>query len=243
MRLYRVISLIIVFLLFSLHSYAQEIPSTPRSRAAISRVRPVLEKEIGSAGFRWNSAVFIRIFKASDELEVWLKDGDEFKLFKTYPICTYGRSGLGPKLRWGDERAPEGFYFVTPRQLNPSSKFHLSFNLGYPNLYDRSHRRTGGALMVHGDCVSIGCYAMTDPGIEEIYTLLDAAFRKGQSFFRVHIFPFRMIAENLCRYEDSEWYEFWTNLKEGYDYFEQNGHVPPNVTVRNQRYVFEPSIQ
>jgi len=175
-------------------------------------------------------------------LEVWLKDGDEFKLFKTYPICTYGRSGLGPKLRWGDGRAPEGFYFVAPRQLNPSSSFHLSFNLGYPNLYDRSHRRTGGALMVHGDCVSIGCYAMTDPGIEEIFTLLDAAFRKGQPFFRVHIFPFRMIAENLSRYEDSEWYQFWTNLKEGYDYFEQNGHIPPNVTVRNKRYVFGPSI-
>jgi len=143
MRLYRILSLIIVFLLFSLHSYAQEIPSTPRSRAAISRVRPALENELASAGFRLGSAVFIRIFKASDELEVWLKDGDEFKLFKTYPICTYGGYGLGPKLRWGDGRAPEGFYFVTPKQLNPSSIFHLSFNLGYPNAYDRrpGHRR------------------------------------------------------------------------------------------------------
>jgi murein L,D-transpeptidase YafK len=97
--------------------------------------------------------------------------------------------------------------------------------------------------MVHGDCVSIGCYAMTDPGIEEIYALVDAAFRNGQPFFRVHIFPFHMTTENLFRYKDSKWYEFWTNLKKGYDYFKQNGHVPPNVTVRNQRYVFAPSIQ
>jgi murein L,D-transpeptidase YafK len=94
--------------------------------------------------------------------------------------------------------------------------------------------------MVHGDCVSIGCYAMTDAGIEEIYALADAALRKGQPFFRVHVFPFRMTADNMARYDKSRWKEFWENLKDGYDFFERSGR-PPNVEVRGLRYVFEES--
>ena len=92
--------------------------------------------------------------------------------------------------------------------------------------------------MVHGSCVSIGCYAITDSLIEEIYTLADAAFRNGQRFFRVHVFPFRMNDANMTRHNGSEWYSFWENLKEGYDFFENNGHIPPNVEVRDGRYVF-----
>ncbi len=136
-------------------------------------------------------------------------------------------------------KAPEGFYFVTPKRLNPHSRFHLSFNLGYPNTYDLAYGRTGSALMVHGDCQSIGCFAMTDEKIEEIYTIANAALRNGQKFFRVHIFPFQMNTENMKKHEKSKWYSFWKNLKEGYDFFEQNNHVPPNVEVVNKRYVFE----
>jgi len=95
--------------------------------------------------------------------------------------------------------------------------------------------------MVHGSCVSIGCYAMTDEGIEEIFTLADASLRNGQRFFRVHIFPFRMTDKKMDEHKYSEWYKFWENLKEGYDFFEKHGHNPPNVKVRNKRYVFEPS--
>ena len=174
-------------------------------------------------------------------MEIWLKDRKNFRLFKTYKICTYGWRSLGPKVRQGDGRAPEGFYYVLPRQMNPLSEFHLSFNLGYPNPYDRAHGRTGSVLMVHGSCVSIGCYAMTDKGIEEIFALADASLRNGQRFFRVHIFPFRMTDKNMNEHKYSEWYKFWENLKEGYDFFEKNGHNPPNVEVRNKRYVFEPS--
>ena len=93
--------------------------------------------------------------------------------------------------------------------------------------------------MVHGNCVSEGCYAMTDKGIEEIYALVDAALRAGQRFFRVHIFPFRMTDDNMNRHRDSQWIDFWKNLKDGYDYFENNGFVPPNVEVRNGLYTFE----
>ncbi|MFQ5604064.1 MAG: murein L,D-transpeptidase family protein [bacterium] len=119
-------------------------------------------------------------------------------------------------------QSPEGYYFVTPKQLNPLSNFHLSFNIGYPNQYDRFHKRTGNAIMVHGNCVSIGCYAMTDPSIEEIYALADAAFRKGQKYIRVHIFPFRLTVENLAQYQNSRWFDFWQNLKQGFDYFEKH---------------------
>ncbi len=216
----------------------QHIPSSSRSREAINRVRPSLEKELTNKNLEYGAPIFIRIFKEEMVLEVWMEGEGNFILFKTYPICTYGYGGLGPKTRHGDGKAPEGFYFVTPNRLNPLSNFHLSFNLGYPNLYDRQHGRTGSALMVHGSCVSIGCYAMTNNGIEEIYALADAAFRNGQRFFRVHIFPFRMNDNNMEKHKGSEWYSFWENLKEGYDLFESNGHIPPNVEVRNNEYVF-----
>ena len=218
-------------------SVAVDIPSSSRSRNVIARVKPAIEKELENSGLRFSAPIYIRIFKESGELELWLENGHKYKLFKTYKIC-YFSGTLGPKLMVGDHQSPEGFYFVKPQQLNPSSQFHLSFNLGYPNAYDRSHNRTGSALMVHGDCVSIGCYAMTDKNIEEIYTLADASLRNGQSFFRVHIFPFRMTAENMNKYTKSTWYSFWKNLKEGYDLFEA-AKRPPNVLVRNKRYVFE----
>ena len=194
---------------------AQEIPSSSRSREAISRVKPKLQQELSGAKFNWGDPIFVRIFKKPQELEIWLRDGTGFRLFKTYKICTYGWRSLGPKTGQGDGRAPEGFYYVLPRQMNPLSSFHLSFNLGYPNTYDRIHGRTGSALMVHGSCVSIGCYAMTDKGIEEIYALADAALGSGQRFFRVHIFPFRMTNKNMNEHKTSKWLKFWKNLKEG----------------------------
>jgi len=218
-----------------------KIPTSPRARKAIAKVVPVLKEELAKAKLRYGVPIFIRIFKEEKELEVWVKSNGNYKLFKTYPICTYGNGELGPKTRQGDAQAPEGFYFVKPSSLNPASDFHLSFDLGYPNQYDRAHKRTGGALMVHGSCVSLGCYAMTDDGIEEIYALSDAALRNGQRFIRVHIFPFRMTDKKIDEHKYSEWYKFWENLKEGYDFFEKNGHNPPNVKVKNKRYVFEPS--
>lgn len=216
-----------------------EVPSSARSHEAVERVSPGLKTELREAGLRFGAPIFVRIFKEPKTLEMWLHDGARFKLFKSYKVCSYGHGGLGPKTKHGDGKAPEGFYFVTPRRLNPLSDFHLSFDLGYPNAYERARGWTGSALMVHGSCVSIGCYAMTDPSIEEIYALADAAFRDGQRFFRVHIFPFEMTAENMKRHASSEWTNFWQNLREGYDFFEQHDHNPPNVEVRGGRYVFE----
>ncbi len=238
----KIIAIVLVFIpIFSIPSISAseiQIPTSPRAQKGIARVAPDLKKELSKAKLEYGAPIFIRIFKEEKELEVWIKKTDNYILFKIYPICTYGSAGLGPKTKQGDCKAPEGFYFIKPSSLNPVSNFHLAFNLGYPNRYDRAHKRTGSALMVHGSCVSIGCYAMTDAGIEEIYALADAALRNGQRFFRVHIFPFRMSNENMGKHKKSKWYAFWENLKEGYDFFENNGNIPPNVEVKNKKYVF-----
>ena len=207
-----------------------------RSEAAAKRVRVPLETALRAKGLRWGAPVFIRIYKEEKQLELWVDDGKQFKLLKTWPICKFS-GALGPKLKEGDGQAPEGFYFVPRARMNPHSRFHLSFNLGYPNSYDRAHGRTGSALMVHGNCVSIGCYAMTDPRIEEIYSLCDAALQNGQRFFRVHCFPFRMTEANMKKHRKSKWIKEWQNLKVGYDWFEKTKR-PPNVEVRGKRYTF-----
>ena len=193
-----------------------------------------LDERLKAVSANMGDPVFIRIFKEESILEVWIQKRSEYVHLKDYLICA--SSGyLGPKLKEGDRQAPEGFYKVNKHQLNPNSKYHLSFNLGYPNAYDRSHKRTGTFLMVHGNCVSIGCYAMTDEKIEEIYALVKSALYKGQKYVSVHAYPFYMTAENMDLYEGNIWYDFWTNLKEGYDYFETE-KLPPKIKVENKRY-------
>ncbi len=216
---------------------AQEPPKSARSQAAIERVKPHLEKAFREKGLRFGAPIFIRIIKESKELELWVENEGRYELFKVYDICTFS-GHLGPKLQTGDLQSPEGFYFVSPGRMNPASRFHLSINIGYPNAYDRHHGRTGSALMVHGNCVSIGCYAMTDPGIEEIYALADAALCGGQSYFRVHIFPFRMTDHKMQQQRKNKWYAFWEELKGGYDIFETSGK-PPNFLVQDGKMVFE----
>ena len=225
----------------SVPSAQEEIPSSARSRAVIARVGPRLAAEFEEKGLDYGAPIFLRIFKEENELELWVRSAQRFVLFKTYEVCTWGEGTLGPKVRKGDGQAPEGFYFVPPGRMNPYSSYHLSFDLGYPNEYDRFQGWTGGALMVHGECVSIGCYAMTNPGIEEIYAAADAALRGGQKYFRVHIFPFRMTGDNVAAHADNEWADFWSGLREGYDLFEKS-RVPPNVDVEEGRYAFESAV-
>jgi murein L,D-transpeptidase YafK len=194
-----------------------------------------LEERLALLSAKEGDPIFIRIFKEESLLEVWIRSGAQYQHLKDYYICAY--SGyLGPKLHEGDRQAPEGFYKVKKHQLNPNSKFHLSFNLGFPNAYDRAHERTGSFLMVHGNCVSDGCYAMTDQKIEEIYALVEGALQKGQKYVQVHAFPFHMTDVNMSLYSENKWYDFWVNLKEGYDYFEAE-KLPPFVKVENKQYM------
>ena len=215
------------------------IPSSKTSQEAYSRVAPRLIHEMQNMGIRLGAPVFIRIFKKEKQLEVWARKGLSYNLFKTYTICHHSGT-LGPKLKEGDKQSPEGFYTVAASQLNPFSRYHLSFNIGFPNEFDRSHNRTGSALMVHGRCSSVGCFAMTDFRMEEIYTIVESAMISGQLQVPVHIFPFHMTWENMAAHSDSKWIYFWENLKEGYDHFE--GHrSPPLVRVQNKRYHFRTS--
>ncbi len=210
----------------------------PPGGGAGPSVAESLGEDLAAAGLRFGDPVFIRAFKREMELELFIRDRADgnYELFRTYAVAA-ASGGPGPKLAEGDCQVPEGFYHVPPSAMKPDSQFHLAFNIGYPNAYDRHHGRTGSYIMIHGSDVSIGCLAMTDPKIEEIYTLCDAAHRNGQRFFRVHLFPFRMTEENLAASAGHEWEDFWKNLKEGYDHFETHGS-PPDVSVHGGRYVF-----
>lgn len=181
--------------------------------------------------------IFVRIFKEEGALEVWKRGPDgRYLLLQDYEICTWSGE-LGPKFQEGDRQAPEGFYTINPAQMNPNSSFYLSFNLGFPNAYDRSHGRTGTHLMVHGACSSAGCYAMTDEQIAEIYGLAREAFEGGQRAFQVHAFPFRMTPENMARHATHRFFPFWQMLQEGYQHFELT-RSPPQVDVCDRRYIF-----
>jgi murein L,D-transpeptidase YafK len=204
-----------------------------------------LNQRLAAKRLKRGQPVFIRIIKESSELEVWMdrKEGDgqargmqEWVHLHTYPICRWS-GALGPKMQEGDGQSPEGFYLVSKRSLNPNSNYHLSFNLNFPNTYDKAHGRTGSFLMVHGNCLSVGCYAMTDPGIEDIYSLVDAALKAGQPGVPTHVFPFRMTRENMTRHAGGGWDGFWSNLKQGWDLFEQT-REPPKAYACGKRYAF-----
>ena len=182
--------------------------------------------------------VLIRIFKKEFELELWMQREGVFHRFAIYPICRWsGR--LGPKLKQGDQQAPEGFYTVDASALNPRSRWYRSFNLGFPNAFDRANGRTGSLIMVHGGCGSIGCFAMTNAQMDEIWRLVTAALGGGQQRFQVQVYPFRMSDEAIARYATHPEIAFWKNLKAGSDLFEAT-LLPPKVTVCKGRYRFEP---
>lgn len=196
---------------------------------------------LGKKGMRAEAPIYIRVFKEESELEVWKQREDgRFYHFKTYPICNWS-GDLGPKLKQGDKQAPEGFYTITAEQLNPHSAYHLAFNIGFPNAYDRSLQRTGDNVMIHGQCRSAGCYAMTDALVEEVYALGRDAIKAGQQSFHVDAFPFRMTDSNMARHAASPWYGFWLTLKEGYDTFETT-RVPVEVAVCERKYVVNVNV-
>jgi murein L,D-transpeptidase YafK len=188
------------------------------------------------------SPILIRLFKEESELEVWKQDTTtRFALLKTYPICRWSGE-LGPKRAQGDRQAPEGFYTITPAQMNPNSNNYLAFDIGYPNAYDRALGRTGSDLMVHGGCSSAGCYAMTDEQIAEIYALARESFVGDQRAFQVQAYPFRMTPLNIARHRDNPNMPFWRMLKEGNDHFEVT-HLEPTVDVCEGRYVFDAQLE
>jgi len=214
-----------------------------KKNPVLNRVSPDLEaanltlsESLEEKGMQVGDEVYLRVFKKERVMEVWMQrqEAQQFELLKVYPIAAMSGK-LGPKLREGDYQAPEGFYQIYKSSLNPYSSYHLSFNIGYPNQYDRAHGRTGSYIMVHGGAASAGCYAMTDPGVEEIYLLVSSALEAGQRQVHFHSFPYRFSEppSGIGR-----WNEFWQELYPAYTWFEQYRTVPP-VRVRGRQYVIE----
>jgi murein L,D-transpeptidase YafK len=185
-----------------------------------------------------DSPILVRIFKEESELEVWKQDTTgHFQILKVYPICRWS-GDLGPKVNEGDRQAPEGFYPITPALMNPNSNYYLAINTGFPNAYDKANDRHGAFLMIHGDCSSRGCYAMTDEQIGEIYSLAREALLGGQQSFQIQAYPFRMTPANLARHRTNPNMAFWRMLKIGNDHFEAT-HLEPKVDVCDRHYVFD----
>jgi murein L,D-transpeptidase YafK len=193
-----------------------------------------LAERLAAKGLAKGSPIYIRIFKASSELELWMQKGDRYVLLDTYPVCHWTGT-IGPKLREGDRQSPEGFYSVSARQMRLVGRWRSAFNLGFPNAYDQLNKRTGSYILVHGGCSSTGCFAMTDLIQDEIYGLAREAHNKGQFRFQVHVFPFRMTDEAMAAHADSPWLSFWQDLKPAYDAFERT-KVPPRIAICGLRY-------
>jgi murein L,D-transpeptidase YafK len=208
------------------------------SERALRPLSPEVARELEKKNMPKESPILVRLFKEESELEVWKQDSTgRFALLKIYPICRWSGE-LGPKVREGDRQAPEGFYTITPAQMKPNSNYYLAFNIGFPNEFDRAWGRTGDFLMIHGDCSSRGCYAMTDEQIGEIYALARESFFGGQESFQVQALPFRMTPLNMARHRTNPNMAFWKMLKEGYDHFEVT-RLEPKVNVCDKRYVFD----
>lgn len=196
----------------------------------------ILDERMKEKGVALSAPMVIRVFKMESELEIWKAKGVTFELFATYPICHWSGS-LGPKLQEGDKQAPEGFYTVTRKQLNHVGRWPRSLHLNFPNIYDQAQARTGNFILIHGGCTSVGCFAMTNPVMEEIHRLTTASIEGGQEHVPVHVFPFRMTDENMKAHPSQSWSGFWSNLKEGYDAFEKTKR-PPRIGVCDGHYTF-----
>nr|CBI81492.1 conserved hypothetical protein [Bartonella sp. 1-1C] len=215
----------------------ERLPTSFKAKIEQSLPREILNK-MAMYDIDQYAPIMMRFFKEDNIAEIWKQNrSGVFVLVVSYGICKWSGQ-LGPKYREGDFQAPEGFYTVQENQMNPYSKYYLSFNIGFPNLYDQIHGRTGSYLMVHGACASVGCYSMNDRNMAQIYAFARDAFRGGQKEFQLHAFPFRMTDANMQRHYTNPHYEFWMMLKEGYDFFEKN-RKPPKITVYDKRYVFE----
>jgi murein L,D-transpeptidase YafK len=205
---------------------------------AMKELSPEMISLLQAKNMPKDSPILVRLFKEESELEVWKQDtSGRYELLRVYPICRWS-GDLGPKVREGDRQAPEGFYAITPGLMNPNSNYYLAINIGFPNAFDKANGYSGAFLMIHGDCSSRGCYAMTDEQIGEIYSLARESFLGGEKEFQIQAYPFRMTPDNLARHRNNPNMAFWKMLKVGDDHFLVS-HQEPKVDVCEKHYVFD----
>jgi murein L,D-transpeptidase YafK len=210
----------------------------PRVMRARADARFNIKQIYRARGISYPAAeVFFRVFKRERVLEVWVRtpEGPRFRLLKEYRICAL-TGDAGPKRRQGDEQTPEGFYEID--LFNPNSQYLLSLHVSYPNASDRilgAGGPLGGDIYVHGGCKTLGCIAVEDDQIKEIYWLAVEARAVGQRTIPIHIFPARLDHEEMDRLaaifaRDRRLLQFWDNLRPGYEFFERT-RIPPTMQV------------
>jgi murein L,D-transpeptidase YafK len=204
-----------------------------RVKSAYEEKETAVNDLLKSQGITGGYDLFIRALKKERDLEVWVKSKESasYSLLVTYPFCT--SSGvLGPKRKQGDLQIPEGIYSIN--HFNPFSTFYLSLGINYPNASDKilsDREYPGGAIYIHGNCVSIGCIPITDEKIKELYILAVESINNGQAKIPVHIFPTRDFDQLPAS-------DFWTNLKEIYGDFEKNKKLRPVRIDKTGAYKF-----
>jgi murein L,D-transpeptidase YafK len=211
----------------------------PRVRTASKEKDEVLRQRFKEKALAYPPrAILLRAFKQEGLLELWAAGGADrpYALVHEYRICTSSGT-LGPKRRFGDEQVPEGFYELD--WFNPQSNFFLSLHISYPNASDRilgSHKNPGGDIFLHGNCASIGCIPITDDGIKEVYWLAVLVHDQDQQHLPIQVYPARLTDGGMKALATSHPNQaaliaFWTNLKQGYDFFEKN-HRPARIKTR-----------
>jgi murein L,D-transpeptidase YafK len=222
--------------------------SFPRPSEALQRKEDTLQKQFEAKGLAWPARyVYIRSFKYDSQLEVWVKNDlkEQFKLFKTYKVCALAGT-LGPKRMEGDYQVPEGFYYIN--EFNPRSSFYLSLGINYPNASDcilSDSLTPGGAIFIHGSCVTVGCIPLTDQYIDELYIISAHAKDQGQDFIPVHIFPVRFNVKRSMDYLQNyikdypELKRFALRLEEAFDYFDKYKQLPVVLIKDDGEYVID----
>jgi murein L,D-transpeptidase YafK len=239
MKLKSIIPLFAAALLvgFTTNNFKKEQLRYPNVRTAYKEKWALVKEKLTKAGVDTSHfEIFIRVFKQDAKLEVWAKSKNitPYKLVETYAICQ--SSGvLGPKRKQGDGQVPEGFYQVG--SFNPTSEFYLALGVNYPNKSDKikgDQTDPGGDIMIHGNCVTIGCMPLTDDKIKEVYIMAVEAKNKGQQSIPIHIFPAKLTSQGMAHLKsitnDAAKIKFWANIQQGYLYFE-NKKLLPEITV------------
>lgn len=210
------------------------------------KVEDSLKKQFLQKKLQWPpKELYVRSFKYDRQLEVWVKTDEKetFKLFKTYKVCMQSGS-MGPKRFEGDYQVPEGFYYIN--EFNPNSNYHLALGLNYPNASDKilsDSLRPGNEIYIHGNCVSVGCIAISDAPIEELYVLANAAKDQGQDFIPVHVFPIKYNVKKSFEYlaqaskENQPLQKFAISLKVAFDYFEEKKKLPVILVNKKGEYI------
>lgn len=230
---------------FKENSFKKEQLKFSRVKLAYSEKWSKVKDKLLKAGIDTSHfELFIRAFKQDAELEVWARSKTtQYKLVETYSICS-SSGELGPKRRQGDRQVPEGFYQVSV--FNPTSNYHLSLGINYPNKSDKiivGTANPGGDIMIHGNCVTIGCLPLTDAKIKEVYIMAVEARGGGQQNIPVHIFPSRLTEEKFSRLKtkavDGNMLAFWNNLRDGYTFFENKKTIPSITVDQSGKYIFK----